>query len=423
MIEKIASFWTELRFRFLSFFLLIGSGLLGLIGTSDVGAIATLTVGVAKFGMSSQLLIILIGLIWAAVQEMSLRVALVTKKGLGDLIRERYGVSVSLFVFCLFFLSNQGVVIQNLAGLKASFQIFQLPWQPATVLLSLFLFIFIVKSSFRKVQKFFLFGLIISFSYVISAFLARPNWLESARKSFLGPENGHLFSVDYWFVTLAILGTIITPWSLFFSHSVIAKKKLNPHYFSLERKRVYLSSFFTILVIWLMAAGINQTLFQRGINNPDLSFAHYPLIPVFGQWAQIFLSLGFLGISIFGLLIVPFSSALVFSEMFGYGQTEENNLGKSWHFFFFFILQLTIAWFFLFFSQKSLFEITLVVDYLNATALPVIGYFLTKFCEDKSLLEASQNSILNWRNLLIKVSLGLVGFGILAVFLDKLIKI
>ncbi len=93
--------------------------------------------------MASKFLILPETLLLAVTQEIGARIAIVTKKGLGDLIRERYGVKLSLFIFLLYFIVNQGVVLQNVSGLKTAFELFNLNWQ-FFLILTCFLLIFFV---------------------------------------------------------------------------------------------------------------------------------------------------------------------------------------------------------------------------------------------------------------------------------------
>jgi len=122
-------FLDKLKWRLLVFLSVLGPGIVTAVADNDAGRVATYTVAAAMYGMASQFLVIPETLILAVTQEISARIAMVTKKGLGDLIRERYGVGLSLLIFVLYFITNQGVVIQNVSGLKVAFQLFNVNWQ------------------------------------------------------------------------------------------------------------------------------------------------------------------------------------------------------------------------------------------------------------------------------------------------------
>src|SRR3989344_6747012 len=126
--EKLGILYRIWKRRLFIFLVVIGPGLITTVADNDAGGIATYTVAASVYGMASRFLIIPETFLLIITQEIGARIAIVTKKGLGDLIRERFGVKLALFIFLLYFITNQGVVLQNIAGLKASFQIFRLPW-------------------------------------------------------------------------------------------------------------------------------------------------------------------------------------------------------------------------------------------------------------------------------------------------------
>src|SRR4029077_6143012 len=95
--------------------------------------VATYTVAAAMYGMASQYFVILTTILLGVTQEIGARIAIVTGKGLGDLIREHYGVRTRVILFMAYFVVNQGVVLQDVTGLKSSIQLFGFPWQPILI--------------------------------------------------------------------------------------------------------------------------------------------------------------------------------------------------------------------------------------------------------------------------------------------------
>ena len=383
---SMKEFLNKLKWRFLFFLSVLGPGIITAVADNDAGGVATYTVAAAMYGMASQFLVIPETFILAVTQEIGARIAIVTKKGLGDLIRERYGVSISLLIFLLYFITNQGVVLQNVSGLKAAFQLFNVNWQLFLILTCFFLIVFVIFFDYKKLQRVFLIMILFYLSYIFSAILAKPNWLEAARESFIWPQKINVFDLTFWFSRIAVLGTTITAWGQFFVHSYIIDKKLDVRHLKYERLEVYLGAFLTNFFSWMMAVAVTYTLFVHGIKVTDGYTAALAIKPFAGETAFLFFAIGLFAASILGLTIVPLATAYVFAEIFGYEGSLDASFSKGKLFYGFFIIQILIGLLITLFPQTSLFKLTLYVDFLNGAILPLIFYFLVKFSEDEEIM-------------------------------------
>ncbi|GIW64569.1 MAG: Mn transporter [Patescibacteria group bacterium] len=421
MLKRLNLFWKRFKIKLLLFFAVLGPGIITAVADNDAGGVATYTVGAAKYGMNSQFLIIPITIILALTQEIGARIAIVAKKGLGDLIRENYGVLISLIIFILYFITNQGVVLQNVSGLKASFQIFNIPWQPALILTCIFLIFFVIKFDYKKTQRIFIFMILFYISYIISAILAKPNWGEALRQSLVFPDLKYLPDLNYWFANIAILGTTITAWGQFFVHSYIIDKKLDPQHLKAERVEIFLGAFLTNFFSWMMAAAVTYTLFKNGIYNVDGFSAGLAMKPFVGELAPILFGIGLFGASILGLTIVPLATAYVFSEMFGYEGSLDADFKKGRLFYSFFIFQISIGLIIALIPSINLFDLTLYVDYLNGAMLPIIFYFLVKFYEDEEVM--GQYASRGLTSILVKASAIIITLAVIITTIGKIMGV
>lgn len=421
MIQRIIAFWSRFKLKLLFFLAVLGPGIITAVADNDAGGVATYTVGAAKYGMNSQFLIIPITLLLAITQEIGARIAMITKKGLGDLIREKYGVSLSLIIFIFYFITNQGVVLQNVSGLKASFQIFNIPWQIGLILTCILLVFFVIKFDYKKTQRIFIMMIFFYLSYIISAILAKPNWGEALRQSLIFPDLKYLPNIHYWFANIAILGTTITAWGQFFVSSYVTDKKLNIQHIKAEKIEIYLGAFLTNFLSWIMAAAVTYTLFINGINKVDGFSAGLSMKPFAGETASILFGIGLFGASILGLTIVPLATAYVFAEMFGYEGSLDANFKKGKLFYSFFIIQIIIGLILALIPSINLFDLTLYVDFLNGAMLPVIFYFLIKFSEDEEIM--GQYVSRGIGNLLVKISAIVITFAVIVTFIGKILNI
>jgi len=421
--QKISmkEFLNKLKWRFLFFLSVLGPGIITAVADNDAGGVATYTVAAATFGMASKFLTIPETFILAITQEIGARIAMVTKKGLGDLIRERYGVGLSLLIFVLYFITNQGVVLQNVSGLKAAFQLFNVNWRLFLVLTCLLLIFFVIFFDYKKLQRVFLIMILFYLSYIFSAILAKPNWVEAAKESFVWPTKVNVFDLTFWFSRIAVLGTTITAWGQFFVHSYIIDKKLDVRHLKYERLEVYLGAFLTNFFSWMMAVAVTYTLFVHGIKVTDGYTAALAIKPFVGETAFLFFALGLFAASILGLTIVPLATAYVFAEIFGYEGSLDASFSKGKLFYGFFIIQILIGLLVALFPQTSLFKLTLYVDFLNGAMLPIIFYFLVKFSEDEEIMGKYVTSGLS--RLLVRGSAVVISILVVLTFFGKILKL
>ena len=382
-MNKLQAFLHKWKHRLFIFLIVLGPGLITAVADNDAGGVATYTVAAATFGMASQLLIIPTTILLAITQDVGARIAVVTRKGLGDLIREQYGIKVSLVIFLLYFVVNQGVVLQNISGLKASFQLFELPWPIMLVVTCLLLILLVINFSYARIQRVFLILIFFYFSYVLAAKLTNPNWSELARETLIPKTN---LGFNYWFTLIAVLGTTITAWGQFFVNSYVNDKKLSIDQLKYERAEIYLGALITNFFSLMIAVAVSNTLFKSHVVVTNGQQAAEALRPLAGSLASALFASGLFGASLLGLTIVPLATAYVFSELFGYEGSLDTNFKKGKLFYVFFSMQILIAMVIALFPSVSLFALTLYVDYLNGAILPILFFFLIKFSEDKELM-------------------------------------
>lgn len=409
----------RLKRRLLLFLAVLGPGIITAVADNDAGGVATYTVGAALYGMSSQYLIVPITILLAITQEIGARIAIVTKKGLGDLIRERKGIRWALAIFLLYFITNQGVVLQNISGLKASFQIFNINWSLGLIIASFLLIFFVLYFDYKQLQKIFLLMILFYVSYIFSAFLAKPNWGEALWQSIVLPDKKFIPNLNFWFTQIAVLGTTITAWGQFFVHSYIIDKKLGPQHLKAEKAEIYLGAFLTNFFSFMMAVAVTYTLYVNGIRHVDGFTAGLAMKPFAGELASVLFGLGLFGASILGLTIVPLATAYVFSEMFGYEGSLDADFKRGRLFYGFFILQILIGLIITLIPNVSLFKLTLYVDFLNGAMLPIVFYFLLKFSKDPEIMGPYISK--GWSATFLQISYYVLLFAVFITFIGKLI--
>lgn len=383
------SFFNKFKTRFVILLAVLGPGLITAFADNDAGGVATYSVAASQFGYSILATLIPITIVLLITQEIGARIAIVTGKGLGDLIRERYGVRISILIFSLLMVVNLGVILQDLGGLKSALGLFQLDYRIFLPLLIAFLFFFIIKSSYTMIERFFLFLIFFYLAYLFSAVLAKPDWGLTAKSLIVPPSKT---SFIYLYTAIAVLGTTVTAWGQFFINSYVKDKKITPEKLKYQRLEIYIGAFLTDIFSLFMMVAVIATVFKNNIPITDAASAALAIQPLAGQLAGLLFAFGLLVAGFLGLAIVPLATAYAFSEFFGYEGSLDTDLKKSKLFYGFFLLQILIGLIFVLIPSFNLFSITLYADFLNGIMLPVIFFFLYKIANNEALMGKYRNT-------------------------------
>jgi NRAMP (natural resistance-associated macrophage protein)-like metal ion transporter len=367
----------------------MGPGLVTAFADNDAGGVATYSVAAGKFGYQILITLIPITVVLFITQEIGARIALASGKGLADLIRERLGITVSLLVLLMVFVVNFGVILQDMSGLKSALQLFGFDYRIYLPLLLVFLFFFLVKSSYKKTERLFFVLILFYLSYLFSAVLVKPDW-GHVFKSIVIPQ-GKL-SFDLIYTSVAVLGTTVTAWGQFVIASSIKDKKLTASDMKVSQFEVVAAAVISNTFTMFMMVAVAATIFTQGLHIGDAAEAAVAIRPLAGDLAGVLFGVGLLVAGFLGCAIVPLSTAYMYSELFGYEGSLDHGLQKSKFFYGFFVFQILLAAIFVMQPGFSLFQITLYADFLNGFILPIIFYFLYRFANNADIMGKYKNT-------------------------------
>src|SRR5207248_2390409 len=225
------------------------------------------------------------GFCLAIVQEMCARMGAVTGKGLADLIREQFGVRWAALAMLALLIANTGVTVSEFLGIAASVQVLandvHTPFVYLVVPLSgLILWWLVIKGSYRRVEKVFLFISLGFLAYIPAAFAAHPSWSTIGRQVILP----HLdTSSGYLIAAVALVGTTISPYMQFFVQSSVADKGIHASEYVYEQLDVYSSTVFAVFIAGFVLIAIipGLPIFQVLVLLQDLNAAMLPILLIF----------------------------------------------------------------------------------------------------------------------------------------------
>jgi NRAMP (natural resistance-associated macrophage protein)-like metal ion transporter len=393
----MAQLWERYRGRFRRFALtlpimlaILGPGIITGNVDNDAGGITTYSVIGARFGYSMLWMLLLITFTLAMIQEMSARMGVVTGKGLADLIRERFGIRLTMVVMVLLVFTNLTNTMGEFAGVAGASSILGLNRFLVIPVVAFFVWLLVVKGSYRAVEKVLLVFCILFLTYVISAFMAHPNWGTVARSTVV-PS----FQMNPEFISLfiATIGTTIAPWMQFYQQSSVAEKAIDLKHYRYEVLDTYIGSFLTNFVSFFIVVACASTLFVAGVRVNTAAEAAGALAPLAGKYASILFAVGLINASIMAAGVLPLSTAYSVAEAFGW----ESGVGKSFHeaplFYGLYTALIVLgAGTIMFVPESKLIGIMLFSQAANGVLLPLILVLMLKLINDKSLMGEYVNS-------------------------------
>lgn len=370
--------------RILLFLSVLGPSVITTMAGNDGAGVITYSFAGAHLGYAILFMLPLLTILYAVTQEMGSRVAIVTGKGLGDAIRERFGVRVAFFIFIAIMIANFGTLLTDVASLKTASTMLGIPAIPFIVLTIALCFMLVTFTKYEKSQKVFLTGILVYFVYVFSAVKGNPDWGEAVKSLFV--PSGSMFTKEFLLISIAVLGTTITPWGQFFVQSYMKDKNVPVKELGYAKLEAYLGAFISNLFTFFIIIATASTLFIHQIPLDSGEKAALAIRPFAGEFAGVLFAVGLICAAIIGIIIVGLTSAYAFSEFFGFTGSLDEPYRRGRSFYTTFLMSIILAALLVMTPWFSLFKIVIYTQSLNGILLPLFFYFLLKIVNDPELM-------------------------------------
>ncbi len=361
----------------------IGPGLITVNAGNDAGGIATYAQVGASYGYSMLWGLVIITVSLAVIQEMNARMAVVTGKGLSDLIRESFGVKWTFFAMLILLIANFGVVLGDFAGIAASMELFGVSRYISVPVTALAVWVLVTKGSYKRVEKIFLLFTFAFFGYIISAFMAGPDWGEVGR-SIIRPEA----KIDrgYILTLIGLIGTTITPYMQFYLQSSIVDKHMKISDYKYEKLDVYLGAIWGDTVSFFIIVCTAATLYKAGISIDSAAQAAQALRPFAGQYAFVLFGAGLFGASVLAASVIPLSTSYAVCEAFGWESGVDHSYKEAPAFFGIYTTMLLLGGVLILIPGISLMDLILMTQQLAGILSPVILIFMIVLINRKDIM-------------------------------------
>ncbi|MEZ7892062.1 MAG: Nramp family divalent metal transporter [Candidatus Wallbacteria bacterium] len=395
-MNKLKHRWKE----FVIFLSLVGPGIITGNVDNDAGGIATYSIAGARYGYSMLWTLIPVTILLIYTLNASYRMGAATGQGLGDLIREKFRVRGAFILLFLVFLANLGTTTSEFAGIYSSIQIigtnlsreimiFKNPiflttlTYLLTILLACLVWLIVVKGTYKLVERVFMIACVFYFSYVLSAFYAKPNWSEVWR-GFLIPT----FQNDktYLFDLIGVIGTTITPWMNFYMHASMLEKGITAKNYHVSKWDVVIGSIMTDIMSFFMIVACGATLFVNHVNVETVEDIGKCLIPVAGNYSSLLFAAGLFNASVFASAILPLSTAYAICETFGWEIGIEKDFKEAKMFYTIFTSMIVLGCALVLVPGMPLLFIMRLSQVANGLLLPIFLFYLISIAADERIM-------------------------------------
>jgi len=365
------------------FISVMGPGIITANIDNDASGITTYSVAGARFGYSLLWTLIPTTIALVVIQEMVGRMGVVTGKGLSDLIRENYGVKATFFMMFGLLIANFGNTVANFAGWAASMEILGLSKYMMVPFGAVTIWILVTKGSYRVVEIILLYACIIFAGYIISGVMANPDWNAVIKQTFVPKIQ---WKSEYIMMSIAIIGTTITPWMQFYLQSSIAEKGISKERYKASRLDVIIGCSITDIISFFIIITCGTLLFPHGIRINEASEAALALRPLAGDYASLIFAISLANASLLGAIIVPLATAYYICEALGWEAGVNKTFKDAPQFMWIYTLTIALASLLVLTPGAPLVFLMVLSAVINGLLLPFVLVFAILLINNKKLM-------------------------------------
>jgi len=383
--------------RIAIFLSIMGPGIITANIDNDASGITTYSVAGARFGYALLWTLIPTTVALIVIQEMVARMAVVTGKGLSDLIRENYGVRSTFYMMTILFIANFGTTVADFAGWAASMEILGLSKYLMVPLGALFIWFLVVKGSYRFVERILLVACLLYFGYVLSGFMAKPEWSRVMHATFVPQIQ---WNAEFMMLSIAIIGTTITPWMQFYLQSSIAEKGIKKEEYKATRLDVFIGCGITDIVSFFIIVTCATTLFPLGMRINEASEAALALKPLAGNYAFLIFAVCLANASLLGAIIVPLATSYYICEAMGWERGVNKTFREAPQFMWIYTFMIVIAVIVILIPDAPLVFLMVLSSVLNGMLLPFVLIYALSLVNNKKIMGEYVNpkfyNVISW---------------------------
>ena len=357
--------------RFLAVF---GPGLVVMLADTDVGSVITAGQSGVQWGYRLLMLQFILVPILYMVQELTVRLAIFTGRGHGELIRDTFGpiwAWVSAFGLGV---ATIGALLTEFSGVAGVGELYSVPRYASLPIAAIALLVIVFTGSYRKVERFAIAVGLFELAFFFVAWAAHPD----LGAMLAGAVDIPYRNPDYLYLSAANIGAVVMPWMVFYQQSAIADKRLRPEHLTAARWDTAIGALLTQLIMAAVLIACAATI-GRGSPNASLNTVGdmaQALTPFLGTaMGNLVFGLGVLGAGMVAAIVVSLAFAWGLGEVTGYRRSLEMHPLEA-HWFYGVYAVCVVAGALIVAVWPDLVSLNVGVQVMNAFLLPLVLGFL-----------------------------------------------
>lgn len=375
-----------LKVRLATMLAIIGPGLIVMVGDNDAGGVATYVQAGQNYGYSLLWVLLLLIPVLIVNQEMVVRLGAVTGVGHARLINERFGRGWGWFSVGDLFVLNFLTLVTEFIGITLAADYIGIPRYVVVPFAAIALIAIMTTGSFRRWERAMFVFIAITLLQIPVLLMSHPHWGHAA-KSFVVPGVTGGVTSDAVLLVIAIVGTTVAPWQLFFQQSNVVDKRITPRFIGYERADTTLGA----VVVTIGAAALMMTgdWAARATDSRGSFVDAGVLAHLLGQYnstlGSVF-AIVLLDASIIGAAAVTLATSYAFGDVFGLKHSLHRGFADAKPFYLSYTGMVVVAALIVLIPGAPLGLITTGVQALAGLLLPSATVFLLLLCNDREVL-------------------------------------
>jgi Mn2+/Fe2+ NRAMP family transporter len=379
--------------KFLKLFALIaGPGIIVMVADNDAGGITTYAVTGAKYGYNLIWFLLLLLPVAYVVQEMTVRLGAVTKRGHAEAIFDAFGPFWGWFSLIDLGLVDFLTLITEFIGMTAALSIFHVPPVVTIIGVTILMGIMVLQGRYWTWEKLAIFFCALNLIYIPAAFILNPPVSEIINNGLI-PNIPGGFNNEFFFLLMANIGTTIAPWMIFFQQSSVVDKGLQEKDIPWSKLDTLVGAIATVVVAIFIIIVTGTVL--KGVNIESAAQASQILMGM-NKYVGAFLAIGLFDAGLLGAICISLASSWAFGEVFGWAHSLNSKVKDAPWFYVFYFITLVAAGVVVLLPGAPLVLITLFVQVIAVTLLPAALVFLILLLNDHDLMGKYKNN--GWQN-------------------------
>ena len=395
-----------LKRKLITFLAILGPGIIVMVGDNDAGGVSTYAQAGQNYGYSLLWTLLLLIPVLIVNQEMVVRLGAVTGVGHARLINERFGRFWGWFSVGDLFILNFLTIVTEFIGVSLALQYFHVSPYISVPIIALILIAITMSGSFARWERAMFVFIAVSLVLVPLALLSDPSWGQIGYHFVVPGVQGGVTS-NAVLLIIAIVGTTVAPWQLFFQQSNVIDKRITPRFIPYERADTTLGAFVVVISAALIL--VTAVFAVRGtdlVGHFTNALGVAQALARHGRWYSTAFSIVLLDASIIGASAVTLSTSYAFGDVFGIKHSLHRKFKDAKPFYASYTAMIALSAGIVLIPGAPLGLLTTAVQALAGILLPSASVFLLLLCNDREVLGPWLNP--RWLNIVASFIIGVL---------------